>query len=461
MNEVPRMLAVLKEHFQLPGFRNNQLQAINATLQGVDSIVILPTGAGKSLTFQFPPHMRDPAFTVVISPLLALMKDQMEKCLDRGVEAVMFNSDCSEEQKCKIVSELAASEGPCFKLLYTTPESLRQPRLRDALKEAYLQGSLLSFAIDEAHCVSEWGHDFRPAYLELATLRADFPSTPIAALTASCTAAVQRSVREVLQLRTPQVIKASFNRPNMRYVVRSKELLAATSAQGGAEGRSSSSSGSGNQAEDELVLADLVAWMEARPGECGIIYARLRATCDWLGRELSNLDIEVGVYHAGKDSMQRARVQREWSEGSISVVVATVAFGMGVDRADVRWVVHWNAPASMEGYYQESGRAGRDSLPCTALLYGSAADLESARRMERGTRAGAVAAVADFVTSARCRRKAILAFFGEARGPCGAVAGEELCDYCQSPAAVRASLTALGRLEEKKSVAAAIRARQK
>ncbi|GFH09887.1 uncharacterized protein HaLaN_05112, partial [Haematococcus lacustris] len=193
MNEVPRMLAMLKEHFQLPGFRNNQ-----------------------SLTFQFPPHMRDPAFTVVISPLLALMKDQMEKCLDRGVEAVMFNSDCSDEQKCKIVSELAATEGPCFKLLYTTPESLRQPRLRDALKEAYLQGSLLSFAIDEAHCVSEWGHDFRPAYLELATLRADFPSTPIAALTASCTAAVQRSIREVLQLRTPQVIKASFNRPNMR-----------------------------------------------------------------------------------------------------------------------------------------------------------------------------------------------------------------------------------------------------
>ncbi|KAI8472385.1 MAG: putative ATP-dependent DNA helicase recQ [Monoraphidium minutum] len=259
-----------------------------------------------------------------------------------------YNSAASDLQKAAAVREVASAE-PGLQLLYTTPESLLKPALRDALLEAHASGTLCAFAIDEAHCISEWGHDFRPAYLQLSTLKDDFPGVPIAAVTASATPRVQASIVDALRLARPAVITASFNRPNIRLGVRHKALLG---ARGG----------------DDDVLQDLLAFIAARPGQCGIVYARLRATCDWLVSALSGCDLDVAKYHAGMDQDQRRKVLRDWSDGSVDIVVATIAFGMGIDRADVRWVVHWNMPSSVEGYYQEAGRAGRDGQPSESVV---------------------------------------------------------------------------------------------
>ncbi|MEW5301248.1 MAG: hypothetical protein WDW38_009457 [Sanguina aurantia] len=431
-----RLKEILLSTFGLSSFRGKQLDAINATLQAQDSIVVLPTGAGKSLTFQFPPFVREFAFTVVICPLIALLKEQVEKCQELGLDAMAWNGDTPDAARTRIISDLSSDE-PSIKLLYTTPESLKHPKLREAIQEAYQHGTLASFAIDEAHCVSEWGHDFRPAYLELSSLKVDFPLTPIAALTASCTKRVERSIMEVLKLKQPVLVQASFNRPNIQYQVRLKELL-------------------GTGSVDDAVQ-DLVEFLTLHAGESGIIYARLRATCDWLTKHLSDLDLDVACYHAGKDSMARARVQREWSQGAISVVVATIAFGMGIDRAAVRWVIHWDAPSSLEGFYQESGRAGRDAQPSLSIVYASNEDLKSAQSMERGSRSGSVAHVAALCMQPGCRRKKLLAYFGEKREACNR-STEEACDFCRDPAAVHRLLKQLDGIQEGASMAAGVHA---
>ncbi|KAG2494946.1 hypothetical protein HYH03_006881 [Edaphochlamys debaryana] len=426
-----QLVELLREHFGLSGpFRPGQLEAIRATLSGQDTLVILPTGGkslcGKSICFQLPPFCRSSGFTVVVCPLIALAKDQVAKCEERGIEAERWNCEVSEAKKASIVRDIVSDE-PSLRLLYTTPESLRLPVLLDALKEAHAQGKLVSFAVDEAHTVSEWGHDFRPAYLELAAIKLHFPTVPVAALTASCTPRVSQDIINVLRLNLPLRIQGSFNRHNIAYQVYHKELI-----------------GDGSE---NAALEHLIQFINDRPGQCGIIYARLRATCDWLASSLAGRDVEVGCYHAGRATDARGRVQREWSEGGLNVVVATVAFGMGIDRADVRWVVHWNAPASMEGFYQESGRAGRDGQPSLSLMYASGPDLESAAKMERGSRAGAVAEVVGFARGGGCKRKHVLKFFGEAKGACDA-SREQLCDFCADPKAVQ---RALSRLEQRQA----------
>ncbi|KAF6265510.1 P-loop containing nucleoside triphosphate hydrolase protein [Scenedesmus sp. NREL 46B-D3] len=415
-----QLLAALRCNFNHEKFRNHQLEAIQATLSGKDSLLILSTGGGKSMTFQLPALAKGNCFTVIVGPLIALARDQVDACLDLGIDARVWNSDTSEDVRKQILSELVSDE-PELRLLYTTPEALRNPSLRGYLKEAYEAGTLLSFAIDEAHCVSEWGHDFRPAYLELSTLKTDFPKTPIAALTASCTSTVEASIVRQLSMQEPLLIKGGFNRPNIQYQVEFKELL-------------------GGGSEDEVV-EHLVQFIQARQGQCGIIYARLRATCDWLCSALSASDIDVGVYHAGKDGQKRRQVQRDWCEGGLEIVVATIAFGMGIDRADVRWVVHWDVPTSLEGFYQESGRAGRDGLPSESIMYVSADDLDTITRLEKANRAGAAAEVTSFACQPGCRRKKILNYFGQKRGPCAVGDGEQQCDYCRdSRAASRLQL---------------------
>eukprot|EP00798_Chlamydomonas_sp_ICE-L_P016195 gene16195-22358_t len=404
------LLNGLKSNFGLQAFRPFQREAIEATLCGLDSIVLMSTGAGKSLVFQLPPCVTNKT-TVVISPLLALAKDQVKQAEDRDIDARLWNSEISEASRCSIVREL--------------------------LSEASELGTICSFAIDEAHCISEWGHDFRPAYLQLSSLKEDFPGVPVACFTASCTASVQRSIVTMLNLDSPRIIKSSFNRSNIRYEVRHKELI-----------------GDGS---DAAILDDLADFLASMSNSGGIIYARLRTTCDWLYQELSAKDLDVGVYHAGKDPSQRARVQTEWSEGSLSAVVATIAFGMGIDRADVRWVVHWNAPSSMEGLYQESGRAGRDGLPSSSIVYASKADLEAGKKMERGCRGGSVALVAGYCYDSGCRRKNILEYFDERGRRCSQAAGDQLCDYCNDPKAVKACGTKLEQCKEKSSMAASIR----
>eukprot|EP00775_Hariotina_reticulata_P003370 gene3370-3645_t len=420
-----QLLQALKSHFGFDTFRPSQKEAITATLEGRDSLLILPTGGGKSLTFQLPALVKGNGITVVVGPLMALAKDQVCVIWDSSLKKQMladmqvWNSDTSETARRQVLSELV-SEEPDLRLLYTTPESLRNPTLRSYLQEASMCGKLLSFAVDEAHCVSEWGHDFRPAYLELANLKRDFPKTPIAALTASCTPAVEASITKLLQLNDPLVIKGGFNRPNIQYKVVFKELI-----------------GAGKQDD---VFEHLLEYIQNRRGQCGIIYARLRATCDWLCSTLGNNDVDVGCYHAGKDAARRRQVQQDWCEGGLDIVVATVAFGMGIDRADVRWVVHWDAPSSLEGFYQESGRAGRDGLPSESVLYVGADDLDTICKLEKSSRAGAAAAVASFSCQPGCKRKKILEYFGQHRGPCDLNLNEQLCDYCSQPQAAIKSL---------------------
>ncbi|KFM28682.1 ATP-dependent DNA helicase Q-like 3 [Auxenochlorella protothecoides] len=427
----------LRAHWGHAEFRSLQREAVEATLQGRDVLVILPTGGGKSVTFQLPPLVAR-GVTIVITPLLALARDQVQAALDRGIEAAMWAGDTSDTARASIRSSVLAGRGDegGLRLLYTTPESLRTPPMRELLQAAHEEGSLVSFAIDEAHCVSQWGHDFRPAYLELVNLRTLCPGVPVIAVTATATTPVQAGIKESLGMQDPIVFQGSFNRPNIQYSVRRKEVL-----------------GDGSR---EALLADLVAWLAPRAGQSGVIYARTRATCDWLAGVLGDAGVDASSYHAGKDAPRRAAVQRDWMEGGCPVVVATIAFGMGIDKADVRWVVHWEVPSSLEGFYQESGRAGRDGLPCCSLLYASDKEMQEAARLERGERRGAMAEVAAIVQGARCRRKALLAYFGERRGTCCTPAqGEESCDVCTDAQAVRRMLGAVERKLERTACLAA------
>ncbi|GMH36156.1 hypothetical protein BSKO_04024 [Bryopsis sp. KO-2023] len=414
----------LQSFFGFENFRPFQKEAIEGTLSKKDVLLVLPTGGGKSLTFQLPVLTLPNKFTVVICPLIALSKDQVNACLERDIDAELWNSEASEIQKKRIESEIC-SEEPSLKLLYTTPESLWTPRLQKALQVAWEQGTLFSFAIDEAHCVSTWGHDFRPAYLGLSSLKENFKEIPIIALTATCTIEVQKSISEVLALKSPIIIKASFNRSNIAYQVRFKELI-----------------GDGSK---ESALKDVADYIRSQAGGNGIIYARLRKTCDWLASELGAMDIDATCYHAGKDMAVRNKVLSFFQEGSVEVVVATIAFGMGIDKPDVRWVVHWDPPSSLEGFYQESGRAGRDGEPSESVMYVSQEELEKIKKLERGVRAGAVSEVASYAMNPRCRRKSVLEYFRERRGGCDGDV-EALCDYCKNPKAAMQTLT---RLEQK------------
>ncbi|KAK9864131.1 hypothetical protein WJX84_002643 [Apatococcus fuscideae] len=385
------LVAILRQHWGHQGFRPLQLQALQATLQGKDSLVILPTGGGKSILYQLPPLTKTYALSVVVTPLLALAMDQVNRCEEVTIEACTWNSETSETTKQMISKDILAGE-PSYKLLYTTPESLRHPALREALLAAASNGCLMSFAIDEAHCVAEWGHNFRPAYLQLSTLKDDFPSIPIAAFTATATHEVQRSISETLQLRNPVKLQGSFNRSNIKYQVRCKEII--------------------NDGTPDAILKDLVSFLQAQEGS-GIVYAHLRATCDWVASALIDADIDAAAYHAGKSTHVRRSIQQDWVDGSLTCVVATIAFGLGIDKPDCRYVVHWNPSSSLEGFYQESGRAGRDGQPCTSVLYASTQDMADLHKLEKGTRRGAVQAVNEYALAPGCRRKKLLSFFGE------------------------------------------------
>ncbi|KAL0028412.1 hypothetical protein WJX77_004638 [Trebouxia sp. C0004] len=397
---------LLQQHWQVSKFRALQQEAVTATIERQDAVLILSTGGGKSLAFQLPCLLQEYGMTVVISPLIALAKDQVNSCLDRGIEAELFNSEVTFGKKQSVLSEMRSSK-PTLKLLYTTPEALQTPDLKSALQAASESGHMVSFAIDEAHCVSQWGHDFRPQYLALANLRQEYPRVPMVAVTATATSAVIKEISEILALKQPKVLIGSFNRPNIQYSVRHKELI-----------------GDGS---DSAVVQDLVQFIRKHADECGIIYARLRATCDWLASALNSQETEASAYHAGMDTASRHRTQAEWSDGSCNIVVATVAFGMGIDKADVRWVVHWNAATSLEGFYQGSGRAGRDGQPSVSVLYSSHAELQtlSGHRMS-------VSAMASYALEPQCRRRAVLAYFGEKHIKCHKQT-EQLCDFCQDP----------------------------
>ncbi|MDD5054855.1 MAG: DNA helicase RecQ [Candidatus Peribacteraceae bacterium] len=390
--------ALLKSRFGYDRFRPHQAEIIDAVLRGKDCLVILPTGGGKSLCFQIP-ALRLPGITVVISPLISLMKDQVDALKANGVAAEFLNSSLSSGEQERI--EAAARRGE-LKLLYLAPERLAVTRF----KEFLLSLTVSLIAVDEAHCISEWGHDFRPEYRNLRSLREAFPSVPCIALTATATEKVREDIVTQLHLKDAARFVASFDRPNLRYHVAPKRHAF------------------------ELLLSTLRKYA----GQSAIVYCMTRKGTEDLAADLVAEGIAALPYHAGLESALRQETQNKFIRDEISVVAATIAFGMGIDKPDVRAVIHYDLPKNIEGYYQETGRAGRDGLPADCILLFAAGDAILHRHFiekidnedERERSLGKLEAMLAYAEKRSCRRKMLLAYFGEQyeNMPCSG------CDHC-------------------------------
>jgi ATP-dependent DNA helicase RecQ len=392
--------AVLKQFFGFTSFRPLQEEIILDALAGRDVFALLPTGGGKSLCFQLPALLR-PGLTVVVSPLIALMKDQVDALRAAGIDATYLNSSLNADEQRTRMSGLRLGE---FRLLYVAPERLLMSGSISELQRCQI--NLL--AIDEAHCISEWGHDFRPEYRQLANLRAAFPEAPMMALTATATERVRGDILQQLQLRNPRCYVASFNRPNLTYRVIPK-----------------------HEAQDQVA-----EYLRARPADSGIIYCQARRTADSLARDLAQAKIPARAYHAGLSAAERARHHELFLRDEIRVVCATIAFGMGINKPNVRFVLHYDVPKNIEGYYQETGRAGRDGLPSECLLLFGAGDIVKYSRFieEKPAQEQMVAReqlrrMAAYAESTECRRRILLRYFGEhlEGDNCGN------CDNCLTP----------------------------
>ncbi len=395
------LLAALERSFGFSSFRPLQEEIIRDALAGRDVLAVLPTGGGKSLCFQLPAVLR-PGLAVVVSPLIALMKDQVDGLSAAGIPATFLSSTLDSAQARERARGLREGR---YRLLYVAPERLLMPGFLASL--GALDVRLI--AVDEAHCISQWGHDFRPEYRRIADLRALFPRAPVMALSATATDRVRADITASLRLREPRSYVASFNRPNLIYRVVPK-----TSA-----------------------FEQLLALVRRREGEPGIVYAHSRRATEQLALRLRREHVNAAPYHAGMEPADRSRTQDAFARDDVRVVCATVAFGMGVHKPNVRFVVHHDMPGDIESYYQETGRAGRDGLPSECLLFFSAGDaVRKARFIDQKTdpeeRARArrkLAEMISFAESGDCRRRALLGYFGEPgpEGPCGG------CDNCLSP----------------------------
>jgi len=403
MKPTNQLLAPLKQYFGFGSFRPLQEEIIRDSLEGKDAFVVLPTGGGKSLCFQLPALVR-PGLTVVVSPLIALMKDQVDALQAAGVAATFLNSSLGPDESRSRLRGLHNAE---FKLLYVAPERLMLSGFLGDLK----RWKVSAFAIDEAHCISEWGHDFRPEYRQISSLREQFPGVPFMALTATATERVRADIVKQLHLHEPSCYVASFNRPNLTYRVSAK-------------------SGSYEQ---------LLNFTRARPREAGIIYCQARKTTEDLSRKLSADGVKALPYHAGLTPEDRTKNQEAFLRDEVRVICATIAFGMGINKPNVRFVIHYDLPKNIEGYYQETGRAGRDSLPSECLLLFSPGDRVKQMRFidekpdakERAVARAQLEQMIHYAEVATCRRKSLLEYFGEttAEANCGA------CDNCLSPRA--------------------------
>ncbi len=389
--------ATLKRSFGFSDFRPHQETIIRAALEGRDVFAALPTGGGKSLCYQLPALLR-PGLTVVVSPLIALMKDQVDAARENGIAASYLNSSLEPEQAHEVRSALAAGR---VTLLYVSPERLAIAEFREAL----VRYKVAAFAVDEAHCVSEWGHEFRPDYRNLSALRAEFPTVPIAAFTATATKEVQADIISQLALRRPLIVRASFNRPEITYRVEPK-----------------------HKGADQIA-----AFVAERPGEPGIVYRSTRKATEDTAARLCRDGVRAAAYHAGLPDERRAEVQEEFVRDDLQVVVATIAFGMGIDKSNVRWILHGDLPRSLEAYYQETGRAGRDGEPAGALLLWSPQDIAIIRRhisnivsdTERAAAEKRLTEVLRYADAGVCRRKLLLAHFNETlENDCNG------CDFC-------------------------------
>jgi ATP-dependent DNA helicase RecQ len=391
---------VLRDVFGYHGFRGFQGEVIEHICTGGDAIVLMPTGGGKSLCYQIPALLRA-GTGVVVSPLIALMQDQVDALAQLGIRAAFLNSTQTLAERTEV--ERAYRDGR-LDLLYLSPERLSIPTTQALLQ----RGKVALFAIDEAHCVSQWGHDFRPEYLQLDMLASEWPGIPRVALTATATAATRTEIRERLRLDSARQFVASFNRPNIRYRITSK-----------------------NSEESQLV--NFIR--DEHMGESGIVYTMTRKRSETLAERLRQQNITALAYHAGLSAQQRRTTQGRFLREDGIVVVATIAFGMGIDKPDVRFVAHVDLPKSIEGYYQETGRAGRDGEPADAWLTYGLADVVNMRSLIAGSpdernQARLLDAMLALCETDGCRRVELLRYFGEDIAPCGN------CDTCLEPPVV-------------------------
>jgi ATP-dependent DNA helicase RecQ len=423
---VEPLLEVLGRYWGYTAFRPLQREAMDAILAGRDSLVVLPTGGGKSLCFQAPALIR-PGLALVVSPLISLMKDQVDTLTGNGVAAACFNSALPSDERASVLQGMREGR---YRLLYVSPERLAGEG-GDGFVPRLLHAGLSFIAVDEAHCISQWGHDFRPEYRQLARLRSVFPSVGLHAYTATATARVRRDIAAQLALQDPIELVGSFDRPNLIYRVLPRANL-------------------------KRQLQDILA---RHRGHAGIIYCTSRREVDALAAWLCETGVRARPYHAGLSDDVRARNQDAFLDEHADVVVATVAFGMGIDRSDVRFVVHAGAPQSLEHYQQESGRAGRDGLEAECVLVYSTADFLKWRVMlERNgeltdARRGLLRDMERYASAVGCRHRHLIGYFGERydRGDCGA------CDYCldeleavQEPATVaRKILSCVARVSQR------------
>lgn len=392
--------ATLERVFGYPSFRPHQQDIIEDLVAGRDAFVLMPTGGGKSLCYQIPALHR-PGVGIVVSPLISLMKDQVDALRANGVAAAFYNSSLGSDEARQVLARLHAHE---LDLLYISPERLLSDGFLGRLEDV----DIALFAIDEAHCVSQWGHDFRPEYQQLSVLPERFPQVPRIALTATADAQTREDIVRVLRLDRARRHITGFDRPNIRYTV----------------------------LEKHKPFDQLMRFLGARAGQAGIVYALSRKRVEEVAHKLAEHGLNAAAYHAGLPGAERQRVQEAFLRDEIQIVVATVAFGMGIDKPNVRFVVHYDLPKNIEGFYQETGRAGRDGLPSDALLLYGAQDSGTVRRLiENGENAEQkrvelhkLNAMIGLAESLTCRRRVLLNYFGERlEAECGN------CDICLDP----------------------------
>ena len=411
----------LKTYFGYDEFRIHQQQVIENTLEGDDSLVIMPTGGGKSICYQLPALLFD-GLTLVISPLIALMKDQVDALKANGIEASFFNSQQTQDEKQEIFKKIDQKN---LKLLYVAPESL--PIIQAALD----LNPPSCIAIDEAHCISSWGHDFRPAYQQLGVLKSNFPKTPILALTATADKATRQDIVQQLNIPEAEKFISSFDRKNIELNVRPAQKR----------------------------KQQIIRFVENHPNDPGIIYCLSRKSTEKLAENLREKGVDAKAYHAGLENNERSTIHEEFIGDQIQIVCATIAFGMGIDKPNVRFVVHYNLPKNIESYYQEIGRSGRDGLPATALLFHTYADVMQLRRFAEGAsneefQLAKLERMKEFSEATTCRRKMLLSYFGEyLPEDCGN------CDVCENPPKffdgtliAQKFLSTIARLKEKESL---------